>query len=62
MKATKQNLYVFQGEKDEPKAVIHYSKERRRVIYLLEEATDEQIVELLEHKDKIIQTNADTKR
>jgi hypothetical protein len=38
-------------ENDEPKAVIFYNKNRDRIIYILEKAGEDELIELLENKE-----------
>lgn len=52
MKNEKQSLRIFLDENGEPKAIIFFNKNRDRVIYVLSKADEDQIVDLLENKNK----------
>lgn len=54
MTIQKQSLPVFLDEKGEPKAVVFYSQDRKRIVYTVREADEDEIVELFEHKEKTI--------
>jgi hypothetical protein len=50
MNTEKVGLTVFKDEKDEPKAIIYFNKNRDRIIYTLQKADDDQIIELITTK------------
>lgn len=54
MEATKQGVTLFTDEKGEPKAFIYFNQDRKRIIYTVKEADEDEIVELLEVKNKNI--------
>ena len=52
MKVTKTVLPVFVDEHDEPIGIIYNNKHRNREIFMLTKASEDDIIELLECKEK----------
>lgn len=57
-KIEKQNIPVFFNDKKEPVAAVMYIN-RKRCIYLMKEADEDEIIALYEKKDKSIKSNAE---
>lgn len=52
MKAEKQSIPIFIDEEGEPKAFIFYNKNRDRIIYTVTKAGEDELIEILECKEK----------
>jgi len=59
-KIEQQSIPVLYNDAREPVAIVLYF-ERHRIVYLLKEANEEEIVALFEKKDKIIKQDANKK-